>query len=289
MTRFTGIWVPLVTPFNHGAIDFSALKKLARRVADAGVAGLVACGSTGEASTLDDDEQLAVLDAMLDAAPDCPVVMGIAGNKLAQLMRLQEEVQRRRIAGLLVPPPCYMRPSQAGIIDYFRTLADAATVPLILYNIPYRTGVTIELASFRELAQHPRIAAVKDCGGDMATTMTLIADGSLDVLAGEDQQLLSLLCLGGSGAIMAAAHLRPEVYVQVARLVADGELIEARRLFYQMLPLIRLLFEEPNPAPLKAALSALGMLREELRAPMQAVSDPLSARLKPALARLGCL
>jgi len=289
MTSFTGIWVPLVTPFHNGDIDFPALHALARRIADAGVAGLVACASTGEAASLCDDEQLAVLDAILKAVPDCPVVMGLAGNNLTHLLERQKQIQRRPIAGLQVPPPYYIRPSQAGVAEFFRTIADAATVPLILYDIPYRTGVTIDHPTFQTLAQHPRIAAVKDCGGNLATTMALIAAGELEVLAGEDQQILSTLCLGGSGAITAAAHIRPEWYVRIAQLVAEGELGEARSLFYRLLPLIRLLFEEPNPGPLKAALSMMGEMRDEVRTPMQPASAALRERLIPLLKQLDCV
>jgi 4-hydroxy-tetrahydrodipicolinate synthase len=289
MTSFTGIWVPMVTPFHQGAIDFPALHALARRIADAGVAGLVACGSTAEAAALSDEEQLAVLDAVLQAAPGCPVAMGMAGNNLTHLLERQRQIQRRPIAGLLVPPPYYIRPSQAGVVTFFQTLADAASVPLILYNIPYRTGVAIDRTTFDRLAQHPRIAAVKDCGGGLATTMALIAETGLDVLAGEDQQILATLCLGGSGAISAAAHIHPEWYVRIAQLVKAGELDQARTLFYRLLPLIRSLFEEPNPGPLKAALAMMGEMRNELRTPMQAASPALKERLTPLLKNLDCL
>jgi 4-hydroxy-tetrahydrodipicolinate synthase len=289
MTSFTGIWVPLVTPFHNGEIDFPALHALARRIADAGVAGLVACASTGEAASLDDDEQLAVLDAILEAVPGCPIVMGLAGNNLAHLLERQKQIQHRPIAGLQVPPPYYIRPSQAGVAAFFRTIADAATVPVILYDIPYRTGVAIERTTFHLLAQHPRIVAVKDCGGNQATTMALIAEAELEVLAGEDQQILSSLCLGGSGAITAAAHIRPDWYVRIAQLVAKGELVEARTLFYRLLPLIRLLFEEPNPAPLKAALSMMGQMHDEVRTPMQPASAKLRERLTPLLKQIDCV
>lgn len=289
MTSFNGIWVPLVTPFRNGEIDFPALHALTRRIADAGVAGLVACASTSEAASLGDDEQLAVLDAIMEAVPGCPVAMGLAGNNLLHLLDRQRQIQRRPIAGLLVPPPYYIRPSQAGVIAFFQTLADAASVPLILYDIPYRTGVAIARPTFAQLAQHPQIVAVKDCGGSQANTMTLIAETGLDVLTGEDQQILATLCLGGTGAISAAAHLRPDWFVRIAQLVKSGELDQARSLFYRLLPLIGLLFEEPNPGPLKAALSMTGEMRDEVRAPMQPVSAVLRERLAPLLKQLDCV
>jgi 4-hydroxy-tetrahydrodipicolinate synthase len=289
MTSFTGIWVPLVTPFHNGEIDFPALHALARRIADAGVTGLVACATTGEAASLGDEEQLAVLDAILKAVPGCPIVMGLAGNNLAHLLERQKQIQHRPIAGLQVPPPYYIRPSQAGVTEFFRTIANAAAVPVILYDIPYRTGVAIERPTFELLAQHPKIAAVKDCGGSQKSTMALIAETELDVLAGDDQQILATLCLGGTGAISAAAHIRPDWYVRIAQLVKAGDLDQARALFYRLLPLIELLFEEPNPGPLKAALSMMGEMRNEVRTPMQPASAALTERLTPLLKQLDCV
>lgn len=289
MTGFAGIWVPLVTPFRDGEIDFSALQALARRIAQAGVSGLVVCGSTGEAASLTEREQLAALDAVLEAVPTCPVVMGLAGNNLPSVLERMNRMQDRPIAGLLAPPPYYIRPSQAGIIEYFNTVANAASVPLIVYNIPYRTGVALEAETFKAISHHERIVALKDCGGDQMLTMNLIAEAKLQLLAGEDHHLLSTLCLGGSGAILASAHLRPDMYVHLARHVQAGELEEARKIFYRLLPTIQLLFKEPNPAPLKAALAMMGEMREELRSPMQGASSEMKEKLVPQLKRLECL
>jgi 4-hydroxy-tetrahydrodipicolinate synthase len=278
MTSFTGIWVPLVTPFRRGAIDSAALQAVARRL-HLDVSGMVVCGSTGEAAALDETEQLEVLDAVLQAAPACHVVMGLAGNNLRAVTARLKQVQARPIAGVLVPPPYYIRPSQAGLIEYFHTLADAATVPIIVYNIPYRTGVAMEFDTLAAIARHPRIAAIKDCGGDPGLTMRLIAETKLQVLAGEDQQLLSTLALGGTGGILASAHVRPDLFGSVVTAMRDGRIGEAREIFYRLLPMIRLMFQEPNPAPLKAALARLGWMEEELRAPMRNVSSALKERI----------
>ncbi|MEN3293879.1 MAG: 4-hydroxy-tetrahydrodipicolinate synthase [Burkholderiales bacterium] len=286
MNGFTGIWVALVTPFQGGEVDYRALQTLARSVRDAGAAGLVVCGSTGEAAALGQDEQMAVLDAVLEAVPDCPVVMGLAGNNLQDVQRRLEEIQGRPVAGVLAPPPYYIRPSQQGLIAYFRTLADASSVPIILYNIPYRTGIGLDLETIRAIAQHPRIAAIKDCGGNPMLTMQLIADARLAVLAGEDNQIFTTLCLGGAGAITAAANIRPDLYVRMANAVINGELDEGRRLFYCLLPLIDRLFKEPNPGPVKAALAQLKFIRDELRAPMQPASAGLRNEITIELDRL---
>jgi 4-hydroxy-tetrahydrodipicolinate synthase len=189
----------------------------------------------------------------------------------------------------LVPPPYYIRPSQAGLLKYFHTLADTASVPLILYNIPYRTGIELELETIRTLAQHERVTGIKDCGGSAATTLNLIADAKLDVLAEEDHQILATLCLGGAGAIAAAAHIRPDLFVRVAQHMQSGELAGARQLFYRLLPMIQLLFQEPNPAPVKMALPMMGWMRDELRAPMQMASEKMREQLAHELKRLDCL
>ena len=289
MTSFTGIWVPLVTPFNDGKIDVPALQATTRNLIASGIAGLVACGTTGEPAALGEDEQLAVLDAVIDASQGHPVVMGLCDNNMTSLFSRLKRIQERPIGGILVPPPYYIRPSQAGLVAYFHAVADAASVPVIVYNIPYRTGVTMELETLRAIAEHERIVAIKDCGGNFALTMQLIADGKLAVLAGEDQQILSTLCLGGSGAIAASAHLRPDLFVRLAQLVHECRLDDARKVFYDLLPMIHRVFEEPNPGPLKAALSMMGQMRDELRAPMQAASADMRTALSVELKRLECL
>ncbi|NEX64268.1 4-hydroxy-tetrahydrodipicolinate synthase [Noviherbaspirillum galbum] len=279
MSSFSGIWVALATPFRDGEIDFPALRRLARQMTDAGVAGIVVCGSTGEAAALDETEQLAVLDAVLDAVPGAAIVMGLSGSNQREVLARLDRIQSRRVAGVLVPPPPYIRPSQAGLLGFFTTLADRAEVPVLLYNIPYRAGVGIEFDTFAALARHPRIDGVKDCGGDAMLTMRLIAETGLQVLTGEDAQLLSTLALGGAGGILASANLRPACFVRVHALAAAGRLDEARALFYRLLPLVRLMFAEPNPGPLKAGLAASGWMTNELRAPMLPASPDLAQRI----------
>ncbi|MNV66787.1 4-hydroxy-tetrahydrodipicolinate synthase [compost metagenome] len=156
----------------------------------------------------------------------------------------------------------------------------------MLYDIPYRTGTTLDTATLLGLAAHPNIAAIKDCGGSLEKTLALIADGRMDVLAGEDLQSLSVLCLGGSGMIAAAAHIRPDLFVAMHRAVRAQQLDQARKLFQALVPVIQLAFAEPNPGPLKAQLGRQGLLSEELRLPMPAASAALAARMDAAVAGL---
>lgn len=284
-----GVWVPLVTPFSGGGVDGGALRRLVRHYAAAGVDGLVVCGSTGEAAALDDAEQLAVLDAVLTEAGRLPVIMGLAGNHQGHVLHRLAAFGTRPLAGILAPAPYYVRPGQEGAAAYFRCLADASRFPLVLYDIPYRTGATLETSTLLGLAAHPNIAAIKDCGGSLEKTVALIADGNMAVLAGEDLQALSVLCLGGAGMIAAAAHIRPDLFVAMYRAVRTQQLDQARKLFHALAPVIRLAFAEPNPGPVKAQLERLGLLNAEVRQPMPRASAELAARMEGAVAGLNRL
>lgn len=277
---FSGIWLPLVTPFRaDGAIDYPALHALTQKLAP-DVAGLVVCGSTGEAHALDDDEQLAVLDTVLQAAPGKPALFCLGGPHRGHLHAQLAALRSRPLAGLLVTPPYYVRPSQPAIADYYRDLADRAHCPLVVYNIPYRTGVAIDFATFEQLARHPNIQAVKDCGGSNTLTVDLITRTPLQVLAGEDANIFGTLCAGGSGAIAAAAHIHPERYTAMYQALRANRLDEARELFHGLWPLIQALFAEPNPAGVKTALALQGLIEPHTRAPMHPATAELRTRLQ---------
>ncbi|MBV6820235.1 4-hydroxy-tetrahydrodipicolinate synthase [Rahnella sp. PD12R] len=268
MSSFSGIWVPLVTPFHQGEIDFTALKSLCTRLLKRGVDGVVVCGTTGEAPMLTKEEQLQVLDAVLEVVPGQQVIMGLSGTHMPVIRAMQDAILARPVAGLLIPAPYYIRPSQAALVTWFTEIADHSTVPVVVYNIPYRTGVHMELDTLRQLAKHPQITAVKDCGGSIDLTLSLIADGELDVLCGEDVQIFSTLSLGGAGAIAASSHIFPEEFVALIKQFREGDLIAARKTFFGLLPMIRLMFSAPNPAAIKYALSLDGLMNNELRSPM---------------------
>nr|WP_315592537.1 4-hydroxy-tetrahydrodipicolinate synthase [uncultured Cupriavidus sp.] len=279
-TSMGGIWLPLVTPFlDDGLVDHAALRRMVTHYRASGLAGFVVCGSTGEAAAMDEAEQLAVVDTVLEAAGTLPVMMGLAGNHMGHVMARLARLNDRPLAGILAPAPYYIRPSQAGLRDYFLRLADGSRAPLVLYDIPYRTGATLTLDTLQALSRHEQIIAVKDCGGNAQATQALIADGRLAVLAGEDHQLLGTLALGGHGAIIASAHFRPELFVAIWRAVGAGQLEQARRLFHALMPLVQALFVEPNPGPAKALLARQGWLRDILRAPMTSASPQLSDQL----------
>ncbi len=290
-----GVWVAIVTPFvahapatsgsalsRHAprpAVDHAALRRLVQRLKQADVSGLVALGSTGEAAALDDDEQDAVLATVLQAAEGLPVIAGLAGNHQAQVMARLERFNTLPLHALLCPAPYYTRPSQAGLQAWFTMLADASRAPIVLYDIPYRTGVPMELGTLLALASHPNIVGIKDCGGSLDKTQRLIADGRLQVLAGEDNGIFHTLCLGGAGAITAAAQVAPEGFMAMYQALRDGHLAEGRAWQHRLAPLIHALFAEPNPSVIKAALQRQGLIDDELRAPMLRASESARSAL----------
>lgn len=285
MTAFQGIWVPLITPFRNGAPDLPALQKLTDHLLQQGVDGLIACGTTGEPATLADEEQLRVLSAVREAVQGrCPVVFGLSGNDTAAMAARLRELEREPVDGWLISAPYYTRPSQEGILRHFEVLAHATARPILLYNIPYRSGIAMETDTLRALARNPRIVGIKQsAGNDLDQLSALIHDTSLQVLSGEDALIFTCACLGGHGAIAAAAHIRPDLYRRLLAHVRAGELEAARRVHHALLPWIRLLFSEPNPAPLKAALAAMGLIQDGLRLPMTEASAGLRQRIEQAL------
>lgn len=279
MQDFSGIWVPLVTPYADGAVDHDGLRRLVHMLAAAGIAGLVVCGSTGEAAALDDSEQAAVLRTVLDTCRGLPVILGVSGVTPSSVAARLERLVDFSLAGLLIPPPYYVRPSQRGIEDFYAAIADTSATPLVLYDIPARTGVRIETATMLSLAAHPRIRAVKDCSGDLDHAQAIVNDGRLQLLAGDDHRMFATMCQGGVGAIAASAHVRPELFVAMHRRIHAGDLHAAAKLWRSLWPLTRVLFDEPSPGPVKAALAHRLGLRDELRAPMSRASSACARRV----------
>lgn len=280
MTDLSGIWVALVTPFHsqaqsHG-VDHEALRRLVQHLRQAEVTGLVALGSTGEPWALDDAEQDAVLDTVLDAAQGLPVIAGVAGYHVGHLHARLAHLNTLPLYAVLSPAPYYVRPSQAGLLAHFHALADASRAPLMVYDIPYRTGVEMTLDTLLKLAAHPHIIGIKDCGGSPDKTQALIADGRLQVLSGEDAGVFHNLCLGGAGAITAAAQVMPNVFMAMYGALRTGDLAAARDWQHQIMPWVRTLFSEPNPCVIKLALTAQGLTGTAVRAPLLTSGSQIS-------------
>lgn len=281
MNSFDGIWVPLVTPFHHGKLDLNAAQELAHYLVQAGVNGLVIAGTTGEGSSLDKYEQQLLLMAVREVVGNnYPLVVGLGGSSTYELLDKVKRFKPDTLSGFLISPPAYVRPAQEGIRLHFNAIASVTELPIILYNIPARTGINISVTVIAELAKNPQFVAIKECGNQMRD---LLALKKVSVLSGNDESLFDDLRLGASGAISAAAHIRPDLFVLLHDLVGNGDIKHAHELFAQLLPLIKLLFSESNPAPVKAALAMQGFINDSLRLPMTSMSASGKAALSKAL------
>jgi 4-hydroxy-tetrahydrodipicolinate synthase len=272
---FEGVFVPNVTPFRDGEIDESSLRRLIDHLIESGASGLVPCGTTGESATLTHEEHIRVISLVAEhAAGRVPVIAGIGTNDTRESISLLEKAEELDLEGYLVVCPYYNRPNQGGIMAHFRAVSEVTERPLLVYNIPTRTGRNIEVDTVVELSRIPNIVGIKDASGDINQTMSILArTKNFLVLSGEDHLLFSICCLGGHGGILASGHVLPDQFLALCDAVQAGDLDEARRLHYHLLPLVRVMFKEPNPAPAKAAMKLLGVIEsDELRLPLLSVS-----------------
>jgi 4-hydroxy-tetrahydrodipicolinate synthase len=252
-------------------VDLDAAQELASYFVFSGVQGLVIAGTTGEGCALDKNEQQQLLAAVHEAVGDyCPLLLGLNGSSTRELVDKVKRVKPDLLSGFLISPPAYVRPSQEGIRLHFNSIASVTDLPIVLYNIPSRTGINMATHVIAELAQNPQFVAIKECGNQISD---LLAQAKIPVLCGNDDALFNDLRLGAAGAISAAAHIRPDLFVLLYDLVRNGLIKQARNLFEQLLPLIKLLFSESNPAPVKAALAMQGLISESLRLPMTCMSE----------------
>jgi len=250
----------------------------------------VVCGTTGEAATLSSAEQDSLLAAIQEAVgARCGVMMGVAGNDTEAMARRIRQFDADHLAGLLISPPSYVKPSQQGIVAHYQRLAEATRHPIMLYNIPSRTGVNLELSTVTKLAATGRFTAIKESTGNIPQLINLIESASLDVLSGDDSLLLVTLLLGGTGGVCASAHVRPDLFVALVDYVKHGRIADAQALSRQLQPLIGLLFSEPNPAPVKAMLALQGMISDCVRLPMVPVSRVSRQLLADELQRVAAI
>jgi 4-hydroxy-tetrahydrodipicolinate synthase len=288
-----GVWVPLITPFDaDGAVDVDAIERLCQEYLDADAAGIVALGTTGEASALDGTEKRAVIDACSRACEraHAPLIVGTGTNSTATTISATQAIEGvPAVVGALVVVPYYVRPSEAGIVSHMKAVADASPVPIVLYNIPYRTGRALGAGSLLELANYRNIAGVKQAVGSLdADTLELLADAprGFSVLGGEDPILFPIACMGGTGAIAASAHVCTERVVAMIECGVAGKLEDGRAHAEALLPVVRAGFAEPNPAVFKGVLHAQGRIATpDLRLPMTNASAGAVARALEAIER----
>ncbi|WP_374337971.1 4-hydroxy-tetrahydrodipicolinate synthase [Leeia sp.] len=286
-TVFEGIWLPIITPMQaDGLIDHVALARLTCHLAGQGIHGLVAGATTGEGVLLQPGEQEAVFATLREAAPELPIILGVTQFATDAAVAQARQLARLKPDGLLVTPPSYVRPTQAGIQRHYEAVVEASDLPLVVYNIPFRTGVNVEVDTLQALARDPRVVAIKECGGNNERTVRLVQETPLKVLSGDDAQNFPVMCLGGHGAIAGSAHIHTRWHVRLYQLVKQGKLDEARRLHTALLPLMQALFAEPNPIPVKALLAEQGWCQDILRLPFLPASQGLRERLRALSATL---
>ncbi len=289
--NFTGNMVALVTPFRNGSVDQKALTDLVDRVLLGGVAGVVPCGTTGESPTLSHEEHDAVVAMTIDAVRGrVPVVAGTGSNCTDEAIRLTRAAGRHGATAVLSVNPYYNRPSQQGLVRHFQAIADASMVPVVLYNIPGRTGVELSIETIATLAKHPNIHAIKEATGNVENVTRIRAVSDLAVLSGDDSLTLPMLALGAQGVISVLSNLLPARMTELVRAGLAGDFDEARALHDHLYPLMKSLFVETNPAPVKAALAHAGWILEELRLPLCPIAaenrQRLVADLEPFLAEI---
>jgi len=289
---FEGTHTAIITPFRNGALDEPALRAIVERQIEAGIDGLVPCGSTGESATLSHDEHQRVVEVTIEAAAGrVPVIAGTGSNSTAEAISLTQHAKDAGAAGALLLSPYYNKPTQEGIYEHYAAVAVETGLPLVIYNIPGRTASNISPDTIGRLAQIENIVGVKEACGDLDQIAHVVAACPEDfaVLSGDDCLTLPLMSVGGKGAISTTSNVAPGPVAELVRTFAAGDFARARQLHHELLPLFDALFCETNPIPVKAACAALGWCDGEIRLPLTPITAPNLERLQVVLKDLGIL
>jgi len=289
---FSGSMVALVTPFKDGKVDWESLEGLVEFHIKNGTHGIVPCGTTGESATLTHQEHDAVIVAVIKAVKKrVPVIAGTGSNSTEEAIRLTREAEKAGADGALLISPYYNRPTQEGIYQHYKKVAESVGIPLIVYNIPGRTGSKIEPETLARLSDIKNVAGVKEATGsvDQAIDVLRLCGDQLAVYSGEDSLTFSLMALGGKGVISTVANIVPKEMSELAQACLKGDWEKGRSLQLKLVPLIRAVFIETNPIPVKTALSLMGKCRADLRLPMTPMAEPNLKKLRQTLADFGLI
>jgi len=288
----TGVFPAMCTPFHDDAdrsIDFETLQADAQRLEAAGVDGLVPVGSTGESATLTHDEHVEVVESVIDAVEDVPVIAGTGSNNTREALSLSQRAADAGADALLLISPYYNKPEQRGFVDHYETIADAVDCPQIVYNVPSRTGQNIEPDTAVKLAAHPNIAGYKAASGDMGQISEIVErtrDEDFSVMSGDDGMTLPMLSVGAHGCISVAANIEPERTCAMVGAAVAGDYERARSLHHELGPLFRAMFLETNPIPVKEAMRIRGYGPAHVRQPLSRLADEYVEELESVLAEL---
>lgn len=292
-TIFTGAAIAIITPMNaDGSINYDELGKMIDYQIENGTDAIVICGTTGEASTMTDEEHLECIRYTVEkTAKRVPVIAGTGSNDTKYAVELSKEAETVGADGLLLVTPYYNKTTQKGLIAHFTAVADAVSIPIILYNIPGRTGMNMDVATVKELAKHPNIVAVKEASGNISYVAKLIAEcgDMIDVYSGNDDMIVPLMSLGGKGVISVLSHVLPKETHDMVQLCIDNNFAQATKLQIEYLDLINNLFIEVNPIPVKEAMNMLGWNAGPCRLPLYEMSDDHKAALRASLVKHGLI
>jgi 4-hydroxy-tetrahydrodipicolinate synthase len=289
---FTGSMVALVTPFKNGAVDWQSLEALIDFHLQSGTHGIVPCGTTGESATLSHQEHDEVIRSVIKAVNKrIPVIAGTGSNSTDEGVRLTREAEKSGADGALMISPYYNRPTQEGIYQHYKKVAAAVGIPIIVYNIPGRTGSKIEPETLARMSEIKNIAGVKEATGsvDQAIDVIRLCGDRLAVYSGEDSLIFSLMALGGKGVISTVANVAPKETAALTEACLSGNWQKGRELQFKLMPLIRSLFIESNPIPAKTALSLMGKCSSDLRLPLTPMAEGNVQKLKQTMGDFGLL
>lgn len=283
---FTGSMVALVTPFRNGKVDRKGLRELVKFHLNNGTDVICPCGTTGEAATLSLEEHELVVNIVMDAAAGkVPVLAGTGSNNTAEALRLTKHAVRAGVAGCLLITPYYNRPTQEGLIAHFKKIAEAVDIPLVLYNVPGRTGVNMLPETVAKLSQLRNIVGIKEASGSLSQVSEIISLSSrnFSVVSGDDINTLPIMAVGGKGVISVTANIAPRLVSSMVRIFEQGQLDEAQRLHHRLLPLHNAMFLQTNPIPVKTALGLMGIISSEMRLPLCPMPKDLTEKLRGIL------
>jgi 4-hydroxy-tetrahydrodipicolinate synthase len=286
--KFQGVYPAMVTPFtNKDEIDVEGMRSNIAYLQKGGVAGLVPCGSTGESATLTHDEHKKLVELTVEAA-SVPVIAGTGSNNTAEAVELTRYAQDAGADAALLIVPYYNKPMKSGLIKHFSAIAEACEIPLIMYNIPGRTGINMDAETISTVAhEYSNVAAVKEASANFSQISDIVEltnDLEFSVLSGDDGLTLPMMALGATGVISVTADILPKQMGQLTQFCLDGNYAKAREVHYQLAPLFKALFIETNPIPIKKACDLLGLAGGPLRLPLTAMAEPNVAKLKTTLA-----
>lgn len=287
---FEGMASAIITPLNEKGIDYELFAKLVEWQIAEGIDAIVVCGTTGEGSTLSDEEHKAAIEFMVkQVAGRVPVIAGTGSNDTAYAVELTKHACLLGVDGILTVTPYYNKATQKGLIQSFTRIADASTVPVILYNVPSRTGVNIAPKTVLELSKHPNINAIKEASGDISQIAEIahLCGDNINIYSGNDDQVVPIMSLGGKGCISVLSNLLPKESSEMCRLFREGDVKTAAEMQLKYIPLINALFSEVNPIPVKAAMAKMGFCEDYLRLPLTPMEDAARENLYAQMKNAG--